>query len=154
MILPNSRLLMSSTLRRLSFLYSGVIFVLKELYVIAPIILLCNTFNWFKVVMPTPPQGARMFQTMSNSFKLRPKHFSKGGEKFSCAPYLRACLLGGQLCPSPYTFSARQSHFSHLSQKFFAQRKEMTFNRRLKTLAPVVFGVYCLSSQNLIQNFA
>jgi len=47
---------MSSSLRRLSFLYSGVIFVLKELYVIALIILLCNTFNWFKVVMPTPPQ--------------------------------------------------------------------------------------------------
>ena len=40
---------MSSSLRRLSFLYSGVIFVLKELYVIALIILLCNTFNWFKV---------------------------------------------------------------------------------------------------------
>jgi len=41
----------------LSFIYSGVIFVLKELYVIALIILLCNTFNWFKVVMPTPPQA-------------------------------------------------------------------------------------------------
>jgi len=27
---------------------------------------------------------------MFNSFKLRLKHFSKGGEKFSCAPYLRA----------------------------------------------------------------
>ena len=44
---------MSSSLRRLSFLYSGVIFVPKELYVIALIILLCNTLNCFKVVMPT-----------------------------------------------------------------------------------------------------
>jgi len=58
---------------------------------------------------------------MSNSFKLRPKHFSKGGEKFSCALCLRACLFGGQLYPSPYTFLARQRHFSHLSQKSFAQ---------------------------------
>jgi len=32
---------------------------------------------------------------MSSSFKLHPKHFSKGGEKFSCIPYLRECLLGG-----------------------------------------------------------
>jgi len=71
---------------------------------------------------------------MSNSFKLHPKHFSKGGEKISCPPYLQACLLEGQLCPSSYTFLARQSYFSHLSQKFFAQRKEMTFDRRLKTL--------------------
>ena len=43
-------------LRRLSVLYSGVIFVLKVLYVISLIILLCNTFYWLKVVMPTPPQ--------------------------------------------------------------------------------------------------
>jgi len=47
---------MSSSLRRLSFLYSGVTFVLKELYVIA-LIILCNTFNWFEVVMPTPPRA-------------------------------------------------------------------------------------------------
>jgi len=39
---------MSSSLGKLSFLYSGIIFVLKDLYVIALIILLCNTFNWFK----------------------------------------------------------------------------------------------------------
>jgi len=60
---------------------------------------------------------------MSNSFKLHPKNFSKGGENFSCAPSLRACLLGDQLRPSPYTFLARQSHFSHLSQKSFAKGK-------------------------------
>jgi len=71
---------------------------------------------------------------MSNSFKLSPKHFSNRTEKFSCAPYLRACLLGGQLCPIPYTFLARQSHFSKLTQKSFGQRKEMTFDHRLETL--------------------
>jgi len=76
---------------------------------------------------------------MSNSFKLRPKHFSKGGEKFSCVPYLRACVLGGQLYPSPYTFLTRQSH---LSQKSFAQREEMTLDRRLKTLGLQLFSVY------------
>jgi len=79
---------------------------------------------------------------MSDSFKQHPKHFSKGGEKFSCSPYLRACLLGGQLCPSPYTFLARQSHFSHLSQKSLAQRKEMTFDRKLKTLGLRLFSTY------------
>jgi len=79
---------------------------------------------------------------MSNSFKLHPKHFSKGDKKFSSAPYLLACLLGGQLCPSPYTFLARQSHFSHLSQKTFAQRKDMTFDCKLKTLGFQLFSVY------------
>jgi len=44
---------MSSSLRSLSFLYSDVIFVLKELHVIAQIVVLCNTFNWFKVVLST-----------------------------------------------------------------------------------------------------
>ena len=80
------------------------------------------------------------------SFKLRPKRFSKVGEKFSCAPYLRAYLLGGQLCSSPYTFLARQSRFSHLSQKSFAQRKEMTFDRRLKMLGFQLFSVYIAPS--------
>jgi len=89
---------------------------------------------------------------MFNNFKLRPKHYSKEGENFSCAPYLRVCLLGGQLCPSPYTFLARQTHFS---EKSFAQRKEMTFDRRLKTLGfPVVFGLYYPFSQNLLKFFA
>jgi len=32
-------------------------------------------------------------------------------------------LLEGQLCPSPYTFLARQSHFHHLSQKSFEQKE-------------------------------
>jgi len=83
---------------------------------------------------------------MSNSLKLRPKHFSKGREKISCAPYLRACLFGGQLCPSPYTFLARQRHFSHLSQKPFSQRKEMTLDRRLKALGLQLFSVYIASA--------
>jgi len=82
---------------------------------------------------------------MSNSFKLRPKHVSKEDEKFSCAPYLRECLFGGQLCPSPYAFLARQSHFSHLSQKSSAQWKEMTLDRRLKTLGLQLFSVYIAS---------
>jgi len=79
---------------------------------------------------------------MSNSFKLRPRHFSKWGENFSCAPYLRACLFGGQLRPSPYTFLARQSYFSHLSQESFAQRKEMSLDHKLKTLGLQLFSVY------------
>jgi len=83
---------------------------------------------------------------MSKSFKLRPKHLSQGSEKYTCAPYLWACLLGGQLCPSPYTFLARQK--SHPSQNSFAQRKAMTFDRRLKTLGLQLFSVYIASSKS------
>jgi len=36
----------------------------------------------------------------------------------------------------------RQSHFSHLSLKSFAQRKEMTFHRKLKMLGLQLFSVY------------
>jgi len=60
-------------------------------------------------------------------------------------------LTCGQLCPSPYTFLSRQSHFPHPSQKSFEQRKEITFDRRLANItAPVVRGLYC-PPQNLIQ---
>jgi len=53
-------------------------------------------------------------------------------------------LTWGPIVPQSlaYTFLARQSHFSHLSQKSFAQRKEMTFDRRLKTLGLQLFSVY------------
>jgi len=37
-------------------------------------------------------------------------------------------LFARQLCHSPYTFLARQSHLHHLSEKSFEQRKEMTFD--------------------------
>jgi len=61
-------------------------------------------------------------------------------------------LLGGQLCPSPYTFLARQSHFRLPSQKSFEQRKEMTFDRRPANIeASVIRGLYCPSSQNLME---
>jgi len=50
-------------------------------------------------------------------------------------------LTWGPIVPSPYTFLARQSHFSHLSQKSFSQRKEMTFDRRLTTLGLQLFSV-------------
>jgi len=36
--------------------------------------------------------GAQMFQTLSNSFKLCPTHFSKGRRKFCSAPWLLAWL--------------------------------------------------------------
>jgi len=71
---------------------------------------------------------------------------------FFCAPYLRACLLGDQLRPSPYILLDKQSHFSHLSQKSFAQRKEMTFDRSLKTLGLQLFSVHIAPPQNLIKN--
>ena len=44
---------MLSSLRRLSFSYSGIVILQKELYIIALMILLWNTFSCFKVVMTT-----------------------------------------------------------------------------------------------------
>jgi len=53
-----------------------------------------------------------------------------------------AHLPGEKFCPSSYTFLARQSH---PSQKYFEQRKEMTFDgRRANIRAPVVCGLYAL----------
>ena len=50
-------------------------------------------------------------------------------------------LLVWQLCPSPYTFLASQSHFRQFSQKSFEQRKEMTFDCGLANIrAAVVRG--------------
>jgi len=61
-------------------------------------------------------------------------------------------LLEGQLCSIPYTFIARRSHFRHPSQKLSEQSKEMTFDIVLANVrAPAVRGLYCPSSQNLIQ---
>jgi len=61
-------------------------------------------------------------------------------------------LLGGRLCPIPYTFLARQSHFRHEGQKPSEQRKGMTFDGRLANVKiPVVRGLYYPSSQNLIK---
>jgi len=59
-------------------------------------------------------------------------------------------LPGKQLCPSPYTFLARQSY---PSQKSFEQRKEMTFDGRLANIRAPVFAAYtyCRSSQNLVK---
>jgi len=86
--------------------------------------------------------GGEEFSERGPIFYTMSKTFFQGGKKFTFVPYLRACLLGGQLCPSPYTFLARQSDFSHLSRKSYAQRKEMTFDRRLKTLGLQLFSVY------------
>jgi len=51
-------------------------------------------------------------------------------------------LIWGLIVHSPHTFLARQRQFSHLSQKPFEQRKEMTLDRRLKTLGLQLFSVY------------
>jgi len=47
-------------------------------------------------------------------------------------------LLVSQLCPSPYTFLARQSHFHQLSQKSLEQRKKMTFDCGLANIGVAV----------------
>jgi len=49
-------------------------------------------------------------------------------------------VLVWQLCPSPYTFLARKSHFHQLSQKSFEQRKEMTLDCGLANIRAAVVG--------------
>ena len=99
---------MSSSLRRLSFLYSGVIFVLKELYVIALIILLCNTFNWFKVVMRDNPQLMLMgpwwaYQCLRQRLIQQPRKkklnitYSNSLNHFKLLPYSNAVLCAEQI---------------------------------------------------------
>jgi len=49
---------------------------------------------------------------------------------FSWNQVLFNTLTWGQLCPSPYVFLSRQSHFPHPSQTSFEQMKATTFDRR------------------------
>jgi len=53
---------------------------------------------------------------MSNGFKLRPKHFSKGGKKFSCAPIYGHAYLGASCAPVP-TPSPPDNDISAISVK-------------------------------------
>ena len=72
--------------------------------------------------------------------------------KSLCQIQCAEVLLEVQLSHSPYTFLSSQSHFPHPSQKSIGQRIEMTYNRRLTNItAPVVRGLYCSSTQNLIK---
>jgi len=58
----------------------------------------------------------------------------------------------GQFSSNPSTFLSIQSHFPHPSHKSFEQNKEMTFDRRPANVTdPVVRGLYCPFTQNLIQ---
>jgi len=58
----------------------------------------------------------------------------------------------GHFSSNPSTFLSTQSHFPHPSQKSFEQNKEITFDRKLANVTdPVVRGLYCPSTQNLIQ---
>jgi len=58
----------------------------------------------------------------------------------------------GAFSSNPSTFLSIQSHFPHPSQKSFEQNKEMTFGRRLANVTdPVVRGLYCPSTQHLIE---
>jgi len=57
-------------------------------------------------------------------------------------PLFTGLLIWAPVVPHSLHLLARQSRFSHLSQKSFAQRKEMTFDRRLKTLGLKLFSVY------------
>jgi len=89
---------------------------------------------------------------MSNSFKLHPKHYSKGAKNFPAPPIYGHALRAN--CAPVSTPSSPDKPISVISVKS-PQRKEMTFDRRLKTLGlPVVFGLYCSSSQTVIKIFA
>jgi len=82
----------------------------------------------------------RQYDSKKSTYRGEKRYFNKSVINKDAKK--RACLLEGQFRPSTYTFLNRQSHFSHLSEKSFAQTKEMTFDRRLKTLGLQLFSVY------------
>ena len=81
------------------------------------------------------------------------------GQKPNVRKFSSICLevkgffntLVWQLCLSPYTFLTKQSHFHHLSEKCFEQRKEMTFDCALANIRAAGFIPF---SQNLIKSYA
>jgi len=85
---------------------------------------------------------------MSNSFKLRPKHFSKGAKNFPAPPIYGHAYLGANcaLVPKP------SSPDTAISAKFLCTKERDDIRPQTKNVrAPVVFGLYCPTSQNLIK---
>jgi len=88
---------------------------------------------------------------MSNSFKLRPKHFSKGSKKFSCALLYGRAYLGANCAPVP-TPSSPDKAIQPSQVKVLCTKERVDILPQTKNVrAPVVFCLYCPSSQNLIK---
>jgi len=86
-----------------------------------------------------------------NGLKLRPKHFSKGGEKFSFALLYGHAYLGANCAPVP-TPSSPDKTIQPSQSKVLCTKERDDIRPQTKSVrAPVVFGLYCPSSQNLIK---
>jgi len=93
------------------------------------------------------------FSTMCNSFKLRPKHLFKGAENFPALPIYGHAYLGTNCAPVLHL--PRQTKPFQQSQSKVLCTKERD-DIRLQTenvRAPVVFGLYCPTSQILMKKF-
>jgi len=62
------------------------------------------------------PERGPNFSNYSNSFKVRPKHFSKRGKNFSCTPIYEHAYLGANCAPVA-TPSAPKKAISVISLK-------------------------------------
>jgi len=89
---------------------------------------------------------------MSNHFKLHPKHFSKGGENFP-APLFAGMLTCGLIVPQSLHVPRQTKPFKPSQPKILCTKERDDIRPQPKNVrTPVVFGLYCSSSQNLIKN--
>jgi len=98
-------------------------------------------------------ERAPNFWTMSNSFKRRPKHFWKGEWNFPAPPIYGHAYLGTNCAPVPAPSSPDKaiSAISVKSPLHTGKRWHSAADQNV--WAPIVFGLYCHSSQNLMNKF-
>jgi len=92
---------------------------------------------------------------MSNSFKLHPKHFSKRAKNFPAPPIYVHAYLGSNCAPVPTPLPLQTKPFQPSQPKVLCTKERDDIPPQTENVrAPVVFGLYCPSSQNLTKNFA
>jgi len=90
---------------------------------------------------------------MFNNFKLHPKHLSWGRRIF-LRPLFKGHGYFGANCAPVSTPSLPEKPFPPSQSKVLCTKDRDNIRPQTKSVrAPVVFGLYCSSSQNLIKNF-
>jgi len=91
---------------------------------------------------------------MSNSFKLHPNIFPRGAESFPAPPIYRNAHMGANCAPVPAPSSPDKAISAIHSKEVLCTKERDDIRPQTKNVtAPVVFGLYCPSSQNLIKIF-
>jgi len=91
---------------------------------------------------------------MSNSFKLHPKHFSKGERKIFLPPLFTGMLTWGPIVLQSLHLTSQTKLFKSCQSRVLCTKERDDIGRQTKNVrAPVVFGLYFPSSQYLIKIF-